>query len=204
RKEIAQATKIAQGGNLSLILEELVQCGFIQEYHPFGKKKRGSLFQLIDFYSLFYLKFVDGSRAIGQGTWLAQIDHPGWRAWSGYAFENVCRYHLNALKTGLGISGVYTEISAWKSREAGVQIDLVIDRRDRVINLCEIKFSQAPFTISKSYAANLLKKVQAFKTETGTSKTIFLTIVTLLGLKENAHSLNVVQQQVRMDQHFFQ
>ncbi len=201
RKELANQSKLPNGGTFTKILEELEQCGFIKKYLPFGKKKRGGLYQLIDPYSLFYLNFIKDSRAAGSGAWLAQIDHPKWRAWSGYAFENVCFYHIEAIKKGLGIAGVYTEISSWRSHSAeqGAQIDLVVDRRDQVINLCEIKFSQDVFTINKSYAENLKNKVSAFRRETGTSKSLFLTLITTFGISRNQHAISLVQNELDMD-----
>lgn len=204
RKEIAKKTGLKHGGTLTKILEELEQCGFIQQYLPFGKKNRGSLYQLVDFYSLFYLKFIDGTKAKGSGAWIAQIDHPKWRAWSGYAFENVCYYHIDEIKKGLGFEAVYTEISSWKSSGLkGAQVDLVIDRRDRIIHLCEIKFSEKEYSITKAYSENLKNKIQAFKEETKTNKSIFLTFITLYGLKENQYSLNMVQNELRADKLFF-
>ena len=206
RKEIAKKAKLANGGTLSRILEELEQCGFIKQYLPFGKKSRGSLYQLIDFYSLFYLKFIEGTTAFGSGAWLAQVDHPKWRAWSGYAFENVCFYHIDQIKKGLGIQGVYTEISSWRSSNdtKGAQVDLVIDRRDRVIHLCEMKFSINEYAITKSYAENLKNKIRCFREETKTKKSIFLTFITLYGLKQNQYSINLVHNQLKVDELFFE
>lgn len=206
RSEITKETNLKLGGTLTSILEELEQCGFIKQYLPFGKKNRGSLFQLIDFYSLFYLKFVEGTRAEGSGAWLAQIDQPKWRSWSGYAFENVCLYHIHQIKKGLGITGVYTEISSWKSSNNtdGAQVDLVIDRRDRVIHLCEIKFSETEYSITKNYAENLKNKITRFREETKTTKSLFLTFITLYGLKKNHYSVNLVQNQLRADKIFFE
>ncbi len=99
------------------------------------------------------------------------------------------------------IAAVYTEISTWRSRKSspGAQIDMVIDRKDRVINLCEIKFSVKPFTVSKSYAENLRNKVMAFRMETGTKKTIFLTIIAANGLAANEYSLQLVQDSLDMN-----
>jgi len=201
RNELAAATKLSKGGRFTVILDELEQCGFIKKYLPFGKKNKGSLYQLIDPYSLFYLKFVKDSKSAGTGAWLTKIDHPSWRAWSGYAFESVCFYHLQNIKKHLQIGAVYTEVSSWKSQatEKGAQIDLVIDRRDRVINLCEIKFSEKEFVITKTYAENLKDKVAAFKEETGTKKSLFLTFLTTFGVKENQHSTRLVQNQLTMN-----
>ena len=204
RKELAKQSKMKNGGTFSKILEELEQCGFIKKYVPFGKKKRGSLYQLTDPYSFFYLKFIKDSKAEGAGAWLAQMDHPKWRAWSGYAFEYVCFYHIEQIKKTLQIGAVYTEISSWRSSTItnGAQIDLVIDRRDRVINLCEIKFSQKVFSINKAFAENLKNKMAAFRTETKTTKSLFLTFITSFGLKENKYSSRLVQNELKMDDLF--
>lgn len=195
RKDIMAGTKLADGGSLTRTLEELEQSGFIRKYLPFGKNKRDALYQLIDPYTLFYLTFVQDSKAEGEGIWLSQMDSPRWQAWSGYAFEYLCRYHIDGIKKGLGISGMYTEVSAWRSQtsEKGTQIDLIIDRKDRVINLCEMKFSTEPYTITKSYAENLRHKVAAFKEESGTTKTLFLTLIAAHGLKQNEYTLRHVQ-----------
>ncbi len=200
RSELLAATKLSDGGSTSNILDELEQSGFIQRYFPFGKTKRDALYQLIDPYSLFYLTFVKDAKAKGQGAWLAQADSPKWRAWSGYAFEYICWYHVDAIKKKLGISGVYAEISTWRSQnsEKGAQIDLVIDRNDRVINICEIKFSIDVFSITKPYSENLRNKLRAFRTETGTKKTLFLTMITTYGLKTNEHSQQLVNDALDM------
>lgn len=203
RKTLSKVTGLSSGGTLSKILIELEECGFIKKYLPFGKKSRNSLFQLTDPYSLFYLKFVQDNKAFGEGAWLAQIDQPKWRAWSGYAFEYICFYHLPFIKQTLGISGVYAEISSWKSQNSdkGAQIDMVIDRRDRVINICEIKFSENTFAINKSYVTNLRNKLSTFRQETGTKKALFLTFITTFGLARNQYA-GLVQNELTMDDLF--
>lgn len=201
RKELIKESGLPNGGTFSNILEELEQCGFINRYLPFGKKLRDSLYQLTDPYSLFYLKFINNSKAEGPGAWLTQVDSPKWKAWSGYAYEYICRYHIQNIKKHLGIGAVYTEVSAWRSTQSdpGAQIDLIIDRRDRVINLCEIKFSTDPYVITKSYADKLQHKVSAFRQETQTSKSLFLTFITTFGLKENTYSRRLVQNSLGME-----
>ncbi|MDO8367381.1 MAG: ATP-binding protein [Saprospiraceae bacterium] len=201
RSDILEMTKLPNGGSTTSVLDELEQSGFIRRYLPFGKGKRDSLYQLVDQFTLFYLNFVKDNKAQSEGAWLAQLDSHRWQAWSGYAFESLCRYHVDAIKKHLGIAGVYTEISTWRSQKSspGAQIDLVIDRKDRVINLCEIKFSIKPFTISKSYAETLRNKIMAFRMETGTKKTIFLTIIAANGLAINEHSQQLVQDSLDMN-----
>lgn len=200
-KEIVEMAKLPSAGSTSRLLNELEESGFILKYTPYGKKSRNSLYQLVDFYSLFFLKFIKDTHASDQGNWLAYIDSPAYRAWSGYAFELVCLSHIAQIKNALGISGVQTSVSSWRSLSTGKasQIDLVIDRRDQVINLCEMKFSIHPCIINKKYAAELQDKIGIFKTETGTRKSVFLTMVTTFGLQKNNYSDALVQNDLRMD-----
>ena len=201
RKEILTITKLPDGGTTTLILEELAQSGFIKRYLPFGKGKKDALYQLIDPFTLFYMSFVKDTMAEGEGAWLAQLDSPKWQAWSGYAFEFLCRYHIKNIKKHLGISGVYTEISNWRSqtKSGGAQIDLLIDRKDRVINICEMKFSTKPFVITKAYSDNLRNKMMVFRTETGTPKTLFLTMIAAYGLADNQYSQQYVHDTLDMN-----
>ncbi len=200
RKELVALTKLSDGGSMTNLLEELQQSGFIRRYLPFGNSKKEVLFQLIDPFTLFFLTFVKDSKADTNGSWIAQLDSPKWRAWSGYAFEYICRYHVDALKKKLGISGVYAEISAWRSKksEKGAQIDLIIDRNDRIINICEMKFSTKAYVITKEYADNLQNKLMAFRTETGTNKTLFLTMITTYGLVQNEYAQRLVNDSMDM------
>ena len=201
RKEILTLTKLPDGGTTTKVLDELAQSGFIKKYLPFGKGKRDALYQLIDPFTLFYMSFVKDTMAEGEGAWLAQLDNPKWQAWSGYAFEFLCRYHVKNIKKHLGIGSVYAEISNWRSqaKSGGAQIDMLIDRKDRVINLCEMKFSTKPFTITKAYADNLRHKMMVFKQETNTLKTLFLTIIAAHGLTENQYSQQLVQDALDMN-----
>ena len=129
------------------------------------------------------------------------MDSPKYRTWSGYAFEQVCLYHLPQIKQALGISGVQTNVSSWlsKTKGNGAQIDLVIDRRDQVINLCEMKYSINPYTIDNKYAEVLRNKIGFFRQETGTRKSVFLTMVTTFGLQPNIHSAGLIQNDIKMD-----
>jgi uncharacterized protein len=201
RSELLDLTKLSDGGSTKKILDELEQSGFIKKYLPFGKGKRDALYQLIDPFSLFYMSFVKDTTTEGEGAWLAQLDSPKWQAWSGYAFEYLCRYHVKSIKKHLGISGVYAEISTWRSqaKSGGAQIDMLIDRKDRVINVCEMKFSVKPFTITKAYSENLRNKMMVFRTETDTNKTLFLTIIAANGLVENQYSQQIVQDSLDMN-----
>ncbi len=204
REEILNITNLPNAGSSTRVLSELEQSGFIRKYTPFGKKSRGSLYQLIDFYSLFYLRFIKENKSIDQEYWQSFYDTPGFRAWSGYAFEQVTLYHLAQIKKALGISGVLTSVSSWRSqlKEGGCQIDLVIDRRDQVINICEIKYSINPFRIDNKYAEEIRNKIGTFRAETKTRKSVFFTMITTFGLQDNPNSNSLVQNSITMDSLF--
>jgi len=204
RDEIVSQTDLTNAGSTTRLLEELEESGFIRKYTPFGKKRRNSLYQLIDFYSHFYHKFIKDTDPDDSNSWLTMIDSPKYRAWSGYAFEQVCMYHTEQIKYALGISGIQSSVSSWRSAtlENGVQVDLIIDRRDNIVNLCEVKFSINKFTIDKKYAQELRDKISAFRAETKTRKAISLTIITTFGLNINEYSTGIVNQEFDMDRLF--
>ncbi len=202
RNEIIAACKFTSGGGTSKILDELSESGFITPYIPFGKKAKDSIYKLTDEYSAFYIKFIEGSRPAGSGTWLKFSTGQAWKSWSGNAFESICMKHELQIKRALGIEGVYTETSVWRhhpvGNEQGTQIDLLIDRQDRCINVCEMKFSIAGFELTKSYAAELQTKLNAFRDHTKTRKTLFLTMITTHGVKNAAQYTGLVQSEVTM------
>lgn len=204
REEIIKLSGLPNAGSTTRILTELEESGFIRKYIPFGKKARNSLYQLTDFYTLFYLKFIEKLPKSSSKFWLNSFDSPKFRAWSGYAFELLSIVHISEIKQSLGISGIETTVYSWRSKEVknGAQIDLIIDRKDAVINLCEMKFSSGEFTISKQYAHNLRNKVEAFKTETKTRKSIMLTMITSFGIKPNQHSIGLIQKELKLDSLF--
>ncbi len=204
RDELIRFSGLPNAGSTTRILNELEESGFIRKYIPFGRKSRNSLYQLVDFFSHFYLKFMETNRDPKNTTWLSFIDTPKYRAWTGYAFEQVCLYHLLQIKQSLGISGVHTSVSSWRSKtsDVGAQVDLVIDRRDMVINLCEMKYAVNPFTITKKYASELRIKIGTFKSETKTRKSVFLTMITSYGIQQNIHSTGLVQNELQLEDLF--
>lgn len=206
RDEIITFAKIPNGGSTTKVLEELEHSGFIRKYLPFKGKIRNSLYQITDPFVLFYHQFMKNSKAEGQGVWLSFMDAANYRTWSGYAFENVCLLHIAAIKKALGINGIYSENSAWRSynKEENAQIDLLIDRKDNVISVCEIKFSNDEFVITKEYAEKLRKKLRVFKTETKTKKSLFLTLISTYGVQKNAHFLGLVQHSLTLEDLFDQ
>ena len=154
RAEIMSALKIPEGGNFSQVLENLCNCDFIRKYSAFGKKERDVMYQLSDFYTLFFLKFVKGRTIHDENLWSNMIDSPERRSWNGYSFEQLCLHHVPQIKSRLGISGIQTSVCSWSTAASeghkGGQIDLVIDRKDQVINLCEMKFLDGEYSVDKA------------------------------------------------------
>lgn len=201
REEIIKKSGISDGGSLTRLLSELEQSGFIRRYKTFGHTVRDTQYQVSDFYSLFYLRFIKIHNSEDQNSWLDRMDNPEVRAWSGYAFEQVCWAHLPQLKQALGISGVQTNTSTWQGSvgDTKAQIDLVIERRDQAINLFEIKFWIDEFTIDKNYADTLRRKINIFKTVTQTRKSVLLTMLTTFGITNNQYAGSIVQKSLTMD-----
>ena len=203
--ELSDTSKILWGGHLTEYLENLERCGFIRKYNAYGNKKKGTIYQLTDLYTLFYLQFVKDNVSTDGAYWQTMIDSPGRRAWAGYAFEILCLSHIEQLRDALGFSSVNCSVSAWKTypteEHDGAQIDLVIDRRDQIVNLCEMKFSTAKYAIDAKYEEELRNKISAFKAETKTNSALHLTMVTTYGVKQNTHS-GIVASQVVLDDLF--
>jgi AAA+ ATPase superfamily predicted ATPase len=181
------------GGRLSKRLQDLKEAGFIEENIPWGRSK-GEYYKLIDEFCLFYLQWVDSQKhkQFTQDYWLNQSQRPSYYAWSGYAFEAVCMKHIDHIIRALNIKAS-GQVSAWRfiprtKLAEGAQIDLVIDRNDNAITLCEIKYTDQEYAIEKQYAKNLKKKVEVFKEKTATNKQIFLAMICANGLKRTAYS----------------
>jgi len=203
RKDIADETGLANSGRLTTTLGELIDCGFVREYLAYGKKERDRLYQLIDPFTLFHLRFHDKRKVYSEDYWLHFSTTSAHAAWSGYAFERVCLQHIEQIRKALGIFGVLTEIYSWRSKAIvpGAQIDLVVDRADNVVNLCEIKYSSSPHRIEKSYAEKLRNKRAAFLEETRTAKSAHVTMITTFGLVRNEYS-NEILSQIQLDELF--
>lgn len=204
RTEILEHFKVKSSGSYQRAIQELLVSDFITETIPFGNKKRGSIYRLIDEYSIFYHRFIKPNRQYTKGLWQQLAASQAYKIWSGFAFENLCHKHINEIKKALGIAAVYTEIYSLrvaKSTEIdGFQIDLIIDRKDNTINLCEIKFYADSFAITKSYYEQLLKKRQRFITFTGTKKQVFLTFITNHGIVRNSYANEVVDAEIVLEE----
>ena len=203
RDEIISATGLPSGGGLSQIIEYLELCGFIRSYPNYLMNENLCLYQLTDPFSLFHLRFIRGKRPKNPRFWTGNLDSHSLSAWKGYAFERVCHSHSEQIKRALGLTAISTEISSWRSRQSspGAQIDLLIDRKDDIINLCEIKYSKSEYLISAKEEARLRNKIAVFETETRTRKAVQLTMVTTYGTVKNSHA-GIIRSEVTLDDLF--
>ncbi len=179
------------------------ESGFIEHFAPYNSTKN-SLYRLTDEYSAFYIKYIENNKPAKNGVWNKLQQQASFRSWSGFTFETICIKHIEQIKEALKISGVNSYCGNWieKNHETGAQIDLLIDRDDNVINLCEIKFYNAPFAIDKKYSAELIHKLNTFKTSSNVKKSIFITFITAYGLIDNEYSKQLVQNSLTMEDLF--
>lgn len=198
RNEISEATGL-QGSALTRKLKNLEKCSFITTFSQFGNTSRNTIYRLSDFYTLFYFKFVEENHSKDRKWWSNNINLPSINAWQGFSFELICLLHTDQIKNKLGISGISTSVSAWKN--ATSQIDLVIDRADRTINVCEIKFSVNPYEITREYADRIRMRNADFVSATKTRKGIISTFVTTYGVIQGVNS-SVAMSEVTMDDLF--
>lgn len=207
RDEIVKASEIPAGGDLTRYLNELEWCGFIRKYNCIGKQYKDALYQLIDNFTLFYFQYMKGNKNNDSHFWTNNLGSPLHHAWSGLAFERVCLQHIEQIKAALGISGVLTNVYSWRTEanaDKGIekaQIDLLIDRKDGVIDLCEMKFSEHEYAITDDEEKKLRRRRGNFVEVTKTKKAVHITFVTPFGLKKNLHS-SIAQNEVTAEDLF--
>ena len=203
RNEIIRETHLDDNGLLTEMLKNLKDSQFVRAYNKFGYDEKNVVYQLSDFFTMFYLRFIKGKQNPDEHFWTHFLDNSAKNNWAGQTFEQVCKDHIAQIKKAIGIHAVLADISSWNgvSESGKTQIDLVIDRRDRVTNLCEIKFSVGEFVIDKTYEDTLRKKIQVFREATKSHNALQLVMITTYGVKQNSHS-GVMQAQVKMDDLF--
>lgn len=206
REEISSATKL-NGGDLTTILQNLNSCDFIRVYSNPVKEKRGKIYQLTDMFTLFYLRFVKKSNSQDKRYWTNLTHSVRQNAWAGYAFEQVCLHHIDQIKEKLGISGILCDVYAWSEKSffdsegnswKGGQIDLILDRDDKVMNLCEMKYSQEEYAISGSYAETIRERISLYRKITKTKKALRCTFITTFGVKKNMYCA-IVDNQIQLE-----
>lgn len=209
RQDLLDATGLANNGRFSQILKELEQCDFIRSYTPFGKSKKDMMYQLIDPYCLFYFKFMHNKGSFLDNYWVKMQTTAEYESWCGHAFEIVCLHHINEIIKALGIDGCINSPCSWSYRptakvmaddeadedlKRGTQIDLLIDRSDKSISICEMKFCNGEYEITKAYDAHLAHRLKIFKKVTKTTKTLIPTFVTPHGLYNNMYARKINRQ----------
>lgn len=204
RDEIAERTKILSGSQLTLILRDLENCDFIKHFRTRGKKIRDNqhIFKVVDMFTLFYFHFCR-TETTDENFWTHSINTPAVNSWSGLAFEKLCLLHISQIQKALGINKIHTEYYSWRSSTTTPksQIDLAIERADRMINICEIKFCDAPYTISKDEDMKLRLRLANFKTETSTRNGLLLTMIAPFGISGGKYS-NQVKETITLDDLF--
>ena len=192
RNEIAEGLKKSEGGLLTKNLGALIESGFVEKYYPFGEGRKMARYRLADPFCIFYIHFVKNSERLSQAFWKSGGRSPAISSWRGFAFENICFGHIKQIKDALGITGVYTTQSSWSIKgdgeSRGMQVDMIIDRDDNIVNLCEIKFYGDSFTVDKGYYMTMMERRTALEGLVPRKKAVRNVLITTMGLKKNEYA----------------
>ena len=200
RSELSKEKEIGGGSILTKDLRELEECGFIRKFINFSKGENESFYQLIDPFTLFSIRFIQNKKF---DSWNEYINSPGYNSWRGNSFEIVCLNHIDQIKTSLGISGIETNEFAWRSSKAekGAHIDLIISRKDGVINLCEMKYTNEEYSLDADEYEKIQNRMVQFQKETGAKEAIHITLICGNGYKQSKYS-GIVQNLILGDDLF--
>ena len=212
QSELIALSQLPNGGGTIDRLHQLEEAGFVTSLVPYGHKDRGVYYVMDDEYSLFYLRWIEphlktvSKKETNEGFWLSLSHQPTWKAWAGYAFESTCYKHINHIRKALKINPGAT-VGTWRfvpkpNQGDGAQIDLLFDRLDGAITLCEIKYADKPFAIDKSYAQEILRKMEVFRKQTKTKKQLFFSAITTMGLKPTMYSEELISSEATLDDLF--
>lgn len=210
--ELVKQCSKQTGGRISTRLKNLEEAGFIQEFTPYRHSDKGRYYKVIDEFCLFYLSWIEpnlktiSKQTNSTGYWLEKTQCQEWKIWSGYAFEAVCFKHIPEIRKALNINAG-AEITNWRhvpknSDTTGCQIDLLFDRNDKAMTVCEIKYNTKPFIIDKAYAKILLNKVNVFEKISGINKQVFIAMITASGIKPNMYSEELISATVTLEDLF--
>ena len=192
REELIRQAKLEDNGRLSEILKDLEACGFIRRYTNFGRNTKNAIFQLIDAYTLFYYDFIQANTSADTSFWSRQTGSPLYYNWCGRAFERVCMLHIDQIKKALSIFGTISRVCSWylpkMSDRKGAQIDLIIDRDDSVIDICEMKYTKQPYEMNDDEEQKVLNRRERFIAETGTNKSVHSILISASGVRQNSYS----------------
>lgn len=206
REEIVAGLPEGSGGEVTRCLEELCQCGFVRRYHAIGMAKKGAIYQLIDNYVLFYFRFLRDRKGTDEHFWSLSYSTPAVNNWRGLAFERVCMWHVPQIRAALGISGIVTDVYSWRGRKTDdggrpLQIDMLLDRGDNMIDLCEMKFSAGEYELDADENKRLMERMETFRRQTGTRKGTRTVLISAFGLKRGKYAGNI-QSVVTLDDLF--
>ena len=203
RKRLLQLSRLSDGGTFNRALTDLVDSGFVKGILPFGNKKKNTIYKLIDLYTLFYLKYIKGNISTRKNIW-ESLSHGGsFVAWSGYAYENICDLHIDQIIEALGIGGMHVKVSSWtfagNETMPGAQVDLLLERKDGIIHLCEVKFTTKEFIITKNYIPKLRHKRAAFEYASQTKKQVVTSLFTTYPAIQNQYYLEEIHTEINME-----
>lgn len=206
RTELVDGLPGGSGGEVTKCLDELCDCGFLRRYHRIGREKKDALYQLVDNFTLFHFQFLRRRRGNDGRFWTLSYATPAVNAWRGLAFERLCLWHVPQIRAALGIAGVRTDVYSWRGRptedgDRPVQIDMLLDRGDNLIDLCEMKFTAAEYELDAEENRKLAERAETFRRQTGTRKGVRTVLVAAAGLKRNKYAGNV-QAVVTLDDLF--
>jgi uncharacterized protein len=213
RKLLEKLGKTLLGGGGIKKLRELEEAGFIESFKPLLHRKKGIYYRLLDEYLIFYLQWINPIRdtlqnqSLEPGNWQSIQNTPAWYSWSGYAFEAICYKHLTQIRQKLriapnAIAGSWRFSPRKNPEKYGAQIDLLFDRKDQAMTICEIKYSIAPYILTKEDVAALNRKVEVFRSRTRIKKQIFLVMVAVAGIKNNYYADDILSGIVTLDDLF--
>ncbi len=210
RNDMMKVLKV-EGRNLTSVLRNLERCDFIAKMARFPNKSTDAIYRLVDFYTLFYYKFLAENLSGDEQWWSHNFQSHSVEAWMGRAFELLCLCHVGQIKRALGISGMATSVSSWRqladkanqdpAKREGAQIDLIIDRADRIVHLCEMKFSVGPYELKDIYEKKLRQRMTIFREATKCTKALVNTFVTTFGVADGMHK-SIVNSEVTLDELF--
>ena len=194
------------GSRLAKILINLERCDFVIKFRYYRKKTKDCVYKLIDFYTLFYLKYIEPNiENFDEQWWSRNYNSHSVESWQGLTFELLCLMHIPQIRKALGINGIATDISAWfyrgESGLRGSQVDLIIERADRIIHLCEVKFSVGKYRISADLEQKIRERMMLFREKTHTTKSLTNIFITTYGVLLGEHS-SVVDGEVTLDDLF--
>lgn len=209
RQELINKIRLSSGGTLNKRLSELESAGLIQSYIPYGHKRKEQYYRLIDEYCFFYLSWIEPLKSKGmeggRDYWQSKSKTASAQSWAGYTFETICLKHVDPIKEALNLQTISCEVGSWRfipkkgSKESGAQIDLLFDREDGVITLCEIKYAENQFAVDKEYAKKLRQKMEIFETHFSTHKQIFFALIATIGIKPTIWSEDLIHNSVTLD-----